>query len=118
MQGAGGADLGLTSPWPRCPPGGDCSGCCTHPWSVCEQSVLPEQVPAGPGSGASTEATREREVRGTCWGQARDLDYLLLVNTGAPGVLVSQPFRRPSSPPVREQECPLTMALSAGSGHF
>lgn len=118
MQGAGGADLGLTSPWPRCPPGGDCSGRCTHPWSVCEQSVLPEQVPAGPGSGASTEATREREVRGTCWGQARDLDYLLLVNTGAPGVLVSQPFRRPSSPPVREQECPLTMALSAGSGHF
>lgn len=33
--------------------------------------------------------------------------YLLLVNTDVPGVLVSQPFRRPSSPPAWRQKQPL-----------
>lgn len=44
---------GLTFLWPRGPPSGGCSGCCTRPWSVCEQR----------GDSASTrKGTSQREV--------------------------------------------------------
>lgn len=84
---------GLTFPWPTRSHGGGCSGCCTRPWSVCGGGGLSRR-PAAPqqklGAGRRGRADPMRT-------------HLRLLKAAVPGVLVSQPFRRPSSPPAGKQ---------------
>lgn len=64
----------------------------------------PQRAQAGP-------PLREAPGRG-CHAVRGPQCYLLLVNTGVAGALVSQPFKRPSSPPVWNEKHLLTVAPS------
>lgn len=80
------------------------------------KSARPEWAPtkAHVSSGESTEEGQEGWRYMPRAGPL--MIYLSLVNTDTPGVLVSQPFRRPSSPPVWKQTGPLTTRSSHSSG--
>lgn len=65
---------GLTSPWPGCPPGGGCSGCCTPPCHVCNQRARPQQARGRPPLREAHGRRRTRRCQPTagpgftsCW---------------------------------------------------